>query len=110
LYRDDGLGAVRGGPSDVERMKKRITACFKVEGLKITAEGGTKTVDFLDVILNLSDGSFHPFVKPNTKTKYVSTMSNHPKVVLDKIQEGVCKRLSNNSLTQYCTKGSRLLR
>ena len=39
----------------------------------------------------------YPYVKPNTKTKYVSTSSNHPKIVIDRIKEGVCKRLSDNS-------------
>ena len=100
LYRDDGLTAVRGSPSDVERLKKKIFALFKEEGLRITAESGAKTVDFLDVIMNLNDGSYHPYVKPNTKTKYVSVFSNHPKQVLKQIPEGVCKRLSNNSSSE----------
>ena len=49
------------------------------------------------MVLNLNDGSYHPYVKPNTKTSYVSTSSNHPTVVIKQIQKGVCKRLSNNS-------------
>ena len=97
LYRDDGLGAVRGSRRDVDRVRKKITAIMKEEGLAITAEGGTKIVDFLDVVLNLSDGSHHPYVKPNTRTTYVSTSSNHPSVVIKEIQKGVCKRLSSNS-------------
>ena len=49
--------------------------------------------------MNLSDpdGSYCPYVKPNTNTKYVSTMSNHPRNVLSIIPSGVNKRLSNNS-------------
>ena len=97
LYRDDGLAAVRGSKSDVDRIRKQFTAMMKEEGLNITVEGGSQSVDFLDVVLNLNDGSHHPFVKPNTNTKYVSTSSNHPDSVLSKIQEGVCKRLSFNS-------------
>ena len=41
-----------------------------------------------------------PYVKPNTNTKYLSTMSNHPKSVLSIIPSGVNKRLSNNSSGQ----------
>ena len=93
LYRDDGLGAVRGSKRDVDRMRKKVTEIMKEEGLAITAEGGTKIVDFLDVVLNLGDGSHHPYVKPNTKTTYVSTSSNHPAVVIKEIQKGVSKRL-----------------
>ena len=81
----------------VDCLRKKITALFKEEGLSIATEGGSKIVDFLDVVLNLNDGSHHPFVKPNTRTTYVSTSSNHPKIVLDRIQEGVAKRLSVNS-------------
>lgn len=100
LYRDDGLGAVRGSKRDVDRMRKKVTEIMKEEGLAITAEGGTKIVDFLDVVLNLGDGSHHPYVKPNTKTTYVSTSSNHPAVVIKEIQKGVSKRLSYNSSDQ----------
>ena len=97
LYRDDGMAAVKGSRRDVDRIRKRFHAILKEEGLSITTEGGSKIVDFLDVVLNLNDGSYHPYVKPNTKTNYVSTSSNHPKVVIQKIQDGVCKRLSRNS-------------
>ena len=97
LYRDDGLAAVRGSKVEVERVRKQFHRILKEEDLVITTEGGTKVVDFLDVVLNLDDGSHPPYVKPNTKTCYVSTSSNHPEVIIKKIQEGVCKRLSNNS-------------
>ena len=97
LYRDDGMAAIKGSRADVERVRKRFHAILKEEGLSITTEGGSKIVDFLDVVLNLNDGSYHPYVKPNTKTTYVSTLSNHPKVVIQRIQDGVCKRLSRNS-------------
>ena len=97
LYRDDGLGLIQGGKQEVERVKKKLYAAFREEDLQITAEGGGKTVDFLDVILDLQNGKHHPYVKPNTTTHYVSTQSNHPKKVLDTIPVGVAKRLSNNS-------------
>ena len=54
-------------------------------------------MDFLDVVFNLEDGSFCPYVKPNTTTNYVSCKSSHPATVLKTIPIGVSKRLSTNS-------------
>ena len=81
----------------MERIKKKLFKLFKQEGLNITAEGGSKVVDYLDIVLDLSEGSYCPYVKPNASTVYVSTLSNHPKAVLSTISKGVAKRLSNNS-------------
>ena len=100
LYRDDGLSVIKGSRSEVERAKKAIISIFKGEGLSITCEGGSKVVDYLDVAFNLADGSYCPYVKPNTKTKYVSTYSNHPRTILSRIQDNVCQRLSRNSSSQ----------
>ena len=97
LYRDDGMGAVKGNKQDVERLTKKLYSIFQDTGLRITTEGGTKTIDFLDVVFNLEDGSYCPYVKPNTSTKYVSCESSHPDVILKKIPTGVAKRLSTNS-------------
>ena len=97
IYRDDGIWAIKGGPQHMERAKKKLFKLFKEEGLKITVEGGAQAVDFLDVVLDLSNGSYCPYVKPNTATKYVSTQSNHPKKIIEMIPHGVSKRLSTNS-------------
>ena len=97
LYRDDGLMAVQGGKSTVERIKKKVISIFREQSLSITGEGGSKIVDYLDVLFNLEDGSYAPFIKPNTNTRYVSTQSNHPSKIISMIQPNVCKRLSTNS-------------
>ena len=97
LYRDDGMAAVRGGAQEVERWSKKLFSLFSDLGLKITVEGGKKTVDFLDVVFNLEDASHCPFVKPNTTTNYVSVESNHPKTILKTLPRSVSKRLSTNS-------------
>ena len=97
MYRDDGMAGVQGGKQDVERCKKKLYSIFQELDLKITVEGGSKTMDFLDVIFNLDDGSYCPFVKPNTTTNYVSCESSHPESILKTIPIGVAKRLSTNS-------------
>ena len=67
IYRDDGVTAISGGGPEVERMKKKIISVFKEEKLNITTEGGTKVVDFLDIFMNLSDGSYCPICEAKHK-------------------------------------------
>ena len=60
LYRDDGLGIIKGSSlRQVELTKKDLCAIFNEHGLKITIEANKKCVDFLDVTLNLSTGKRH---------------------------------------------------
>ena len=75
LYRDDGLAIFKSmsGPK-MERIKKDIIATFKKLNLKIVIESNMKIVNFLDVTLNLSDGSFSPYRKPNGESLYINSM------------------------------------
>ena len=56
LYRDDGLAAVKGTPSEIASIKQKICEIFKKNGLKITIETNKKIIDYLDVTLNLKQG------------------------------------------------------
>ena len=62
LYRDDGLAATCASARVTENLKKKIAAIFKSYGLGTTLEANLKIVDFLDVIFNLEDGSFKPYI------------------------------------------------
>ena len=57
-YRDGGLMAIRGSPNQVEAKKKEIAEILKSTGLNITICSNLKTVDFLDLILDLNTGTF----------------------------------------------------
>ena len=98
LYRDDGLAYHKRmpGPS-LDRIRKEIIKLFQDNGLKITIETSMKTVDFLDVTLNLINEDYKPYKKPNDKLLYVNNQSNHPKTVLKHIPKSVSERLSNIS-------------
>ena len=37
-----------------------------------------KIVNYLDVTLNLNDGSYRPYKKPNEETNYIHVNSDHP--------------------------------
>ena len=97
LYRDDILGTLSCDGPNMDRKRKDIIRIFKNEGLSVTCEINLKTVKFLDVCFNLENNSYKPYHKPNSKVQYVSTGSNHPKLVLDNIPIGINQRLSSIS-------------
>ena len=92
-----GLLVVEGGGQEAERIKKKLFSLFKDVGLRITAEANLKSVQFLDVTMDLTDGTFKPFMKPNSLVKYVSNESNHPPLIIKNIPEAVNKRLERVS-------------
>ena len=79
LYRDDGLSCfkVRDG-SAADRIRKYFIKLFRDEfDLKITIDTNLKIVNYLDITLNLTTGTYQPFNKPNSKPVYVHVNSNH---------------------------------
>lgn len=97
LYRDDGLAAFNTTPRRVELIKKDICKLFSDHNLRITIEANKKTVNFLDVTLDLCTGTFSPYMKPNSKPLYVHKDSNHPPSILRNIPIGINRRLSSIS-------------
>ena len=69
LYRDDGLAVCKATPKQIEKTKQEVCEIFKSNGLKITIEANKKTINFLDVTLDLTSGSYKPFMKPNNKIR-----------------------------------------
>ena len=98
LYRDDGLAAIdhANGPK-LDRIRKKMIKCFKEEGLKITIDINMKIADHLDITLNLTDGSYKPFRKPNDKPLYIHKFSNHPPNIIKNLPDMINKRLNNIS-------------
>ena len=97
LYRDDGLAAFNESPRKIESIKKEICKVFSNNNLKITIEANKKSVDYLDITLDLRTGSYKPFTKPNNTPLYVHHQSNHPPSILRNIPEAINRRLSNIS-------------
>ena len=44
-----------------------------------------KIVNYLDVTLNLNDGSYRPYKKPNEETNYIHVNSDHPPSILKQL-------------------------
>ena len=70
---------------------------FKDEGLDITIEANLKSINFLDVEVDLATGLHRPYTKPNNTLLYIDTKSNHPKCVTKNTAPAVQKRLSELS-------------
>ena len=78
LYREDGLSVFKDicGPQ-AERIKKDFQSIFNKVGLEI-GSCNMQVVNYLDVTLNLNDGSYKPSHKPNNEILYINKESNHP--------------------------------
>ena len=81
LCRHDGLSILKdtSGPA-ADRLRKKIIKTFERLGLRITIEVNRKAVNYLNITMNLSDGTYRPYLKPNSTPIYVK--SNHPPQVL----------------------------
>ena len=86
-----------GGLSEVELIKKDLCTIFRNHGLKIIIEANKKTVNLLDVTLDLSNGKYMPYTKPNNTPLYVHRKSNHPPRIIDNIPKSINNRLSEIS-------------
>ena len=66
LYRHDGLAVFKNTSGLLSKNKGLdiITSC-------------NMTVTYLDVMLNLNDGSYPPYKKPNEETNYIHVNSDH---------------------------------
>ena len=80
-----------------DKARKSIIKTFKDIGFLIEIETSLKEVNFLDVTLNLSTGTYRSYKKPNDKLQYIHKLSNHPPQVLKQLPQSINDRLSNNS-------------
>ena len=54
-------------------------------------------MNFLDVLVNLTQNTHYPYMKPNTTLQYAHCESNHPPAIKKNIPAGINKRLSTLS-------------
>ena len=105
LYRDDVLLIVsKYSRVGIERLTKKIRKCFGREGLKITVEANHKTVNFLDVTLELETGNYRPFHKSNENLRYINRKSNHPKSIIKQLVKSISNRISKLSANEEIFK------
>ena len=93
-FRDDYIGITGNNKSTNERTKKKLIKVFQDFGLKITIEMNKTSINFLDVTMNLEDGSYKPFAKLNSHIRYVHSKSDHWSLILKQIPQGIESRLN----------------
>ena len=98
LYRDDGLALIEGNsPRLADKARKDLSSAFQELGLKITAEVNYKTVNFLDVTLNLTSKLYKPYRKPNNEPLYIHKESNHPPSIIKHLPAAINRRVASLS-------------
>ena len=76
---------------------------FKNKGLDIIINCNMKVVNYLDVTLNLNNGSYRPYKKPNEETNYIHVNSDHPlppMYFIKQLPMSIEKQLSSFSSTK----------
>ena len=86
--------------TQLEKIKTILQKTFKDFGLEISAESNLKIVNYLDVTLNLNDGSFRPCDKSDDIIQYINKEFNHPPNLIKHLPASIEKRLSNNSFDE----------
>ena len=95
LCRVDGFIYIpeSNGPK-TSSIQKKIIRAFKFLGLRIQIASNLKIVDFLDVTLNLNNGTFKPFRKNDSAPRYINISSNQPRSVLRQMPNTVNQRIN----------------
>ena len=83
LYRCNGLAVLKNtnGPQS-EKNKITFQKIFKNKGLDIIINCNMNIINHLEVTLNLNDGSYRPYKKPNEEIKYIHINSDPPPIHL----------------------------
>ena len=103
LYRDDGLAVInKTNGQRLDKIRKQLHSLFQKEGLKITVDLCQHSVDFLDVVLDLTDKSYRPYRKPNDTPLYINAESNHPPIILKNLPSMIESRLISISSNKTC--------
>ena len=98
LYRDDGLIIIKkpNGPK-LDNYRKGISNALKLLGFKSTIHTNLKTVNFLDITLDLTNYTYKPYKKDSNTPMYIHPSSNHPPSITKQIPKSISRRLSSNS-------------
>ena len=103
LYKDDELVLLRRLNGQKMGKKRNLSSkVFTDIGFSIDIQANLKEVDFLDVTLNLPNGTYRLYKKPSDKLLYIHSSSNNPLQVIkqlsNSISEGLLKSSSNQEI------------
>ena len=98
LYRDDGLIIEDNcTPGKGDLFRKKLHWLFNKFGFKLDNQTNLKITDYLDITLNLYNGTMSPLRENNQYPYYINVSSNHPSQIFKYIFNGIIFRLSTSS-------------
>ena len=74
-----------------------IAGLFLLNNLSLEIECNLKTVNYLDITLDLNTGTYKRYREPNDEILYIHAKSNHPANILKQLPRLIETRLSNLS-------------
>ena len=80
-----------------DKIRKEFHQLFKENGLSLEIKCNLKTVNYLDITLDLNTGTYKPYRKTNDEILYIHAKSNHPANILKQLLISIETRLSNLS-------------
>ena len=79
FYRDTGTALLGNlNRKQTDRVRKNIIGVFKDIGFSLGIETSLKEVDLLDVSLNLQNGTYRPYKKPNDRLPHIQKQKQTP--------------------------------
>ena len=107
LYRDDCLAISSLTKRQNQLVLNELHRIYNRNGLKIPgAEANRKVVDFLNVTMDLSTGTFKTFAKEGNTLAYMDSRSNHPPSITRNLPKGINRLLSDTNSTQALFEAS----
>ena len=98
-YNYDGLAFfVYTSEPQGNRIRKKFIKIFNEHfDFSITCETNSKSVNFLDVTVNLTIGKYQPYNKPDHNPLCINILSIHPPNIIKNLPGNISKRISNLS-------------
>ena len=65
--------------------------------LDVIIESNMEIVNYVNITLNLNDGTYIPYKKSNNETRYIQVYSDHPPSIIKQIPKSIAARFSSLS-------------
>ena len=88
LYSDDRFAKLMNSSrSEAEKIEKNFQKLFKEKYLDNIFQSNLKITNYLDITLNVNNGSYLPYRKRNEETNCIHVSSDHLSSIIDIFQD-----------------------
>ena len=89
FYHNDGLALFENRGPKSEKVKKDIQKLFKENEVDIIIQYNIKTINYLDVTLNLENSTYSPYQIENNQIKHINLESNLPPSIIKQLPPSI---------------------